>query len=290
MAEDKMMRLSAVAKQINVGLSSIVDHLASVGFKVDLSPNTKLNFEQLSEVAKFYKKPELLLSDAAPIAPTEAQLKPVSVEEDTGIKFFRETKTETKLPEPEVIKEVVVEKPVEKPIEPEVEKPKEVITEVPPEVVPIISNEVESPVEPEKEAEIEVIRAEAKVGGLKVVGKIDLNPKPKPQERPAFKVQEKKEEPKKPEEPKVELPPKPEPKVELPKAPISKEVEEEEPVIELIEAKADALKGLTVLGKIVLPVEPVRSRDNNDKKKKRKRIDKPVGKVAAGKDEDTRGL
>ncbi len=290
MAEDKMMRLSAVAKQINVGLSSIVDHLATVGFKVDLSPNTKLNFEQLSEVAKFYKKPELLVSEAAPIAQAEAAIKSSSIEEDTGIKFFRDPKPEAKAPEPVLEKEIIVEKPIEKPAEIVVEKPVEIIEVQPvPPLPPVVVIVEEKIVEEIKPKEIEVIRAEAKVEGLKVIGKIDLNPKPKPQERPAFKPQEQKVEPKKPEESKVEIKPKVEVKTEAPKVVVPVVIEEKEPEIELIEAKGDTLKGLTVLGKIELPIEPSRSRDNNDKKKKRKRIDKPVGKVA-GKDEDTRGI
>ena len=279
MAEDKMMRLSAVAKQINVGLSSIVDHLATKGFKVDLSPNTKLNFEQLSEVAKFYNKADLLVSEPA-IQNTEAEAsKSNSIEEDTGIKFFREVK------------------PVEKPIIPEVEKvtipeiPKEIVEEKVPEVVVVALPEpAPSPIVPsvpaieivvEKPKEIEVIRAEAKVEGLKVVGKIDLNPKPRVPEKPAFKHPERQFEPRK-EQPRYEEKPKVEVKVEAPKPKIVEPIKpiiDEEPEIELIEAKAGALKGLTVLGKIVLPVEPVRSRDNNDKKKKRKRIDRPNPKT-----------
>lgn len=35
MAEDKMMRLSLVAKQINVGISTIVQYLSAKGHKVD---------------------------------------------------------------------------------------------------------------------------------------------------------------------------------------------------------------------------------------------------------------
>ncbi len=285
MAEDKMMRLSAVAKQINVGLSSIVDHLATKGFKVDLSPNTKLNFEQLSEVAKFYNKADLLISEPA-IVITEAEAsKSNSLEEDTGIKFFRDVK----LPE--------------KPITPEVEQatipeiPKVVIEEKVPEIVvvaipqpdptPIIIPTPAPVVIAEKPAEIEVIRAEAKVEGLKVVGKIDLTPKPRISEKPAFKHPERTFEPRK-EQPRVYEKPKVEVKVETPKPKVIEPIAEVEPEIELIEAKAGALKGLTVLGKIVLPVEPVRSRDNNDKKKKRKRIDRPNPKPGIRENDEAR--
>ena len=36
------MRLSKVAKELNVGIANIVDHLASKGVKVDGRPNTKI--------------------------------------------------------------------------------------------------------------------------------------------------------------------------------------------------------------------------------------------------------
>ena len=36
------MRLSKVAKELNVGIANIVDHLASKGMKVDGRPNTKI--------------------------------------------------------------------------------------------------------------------------------------------------------------------------------------------------------------------------------------------------------
>ncbi|MES2794974.1 MAG: translation initiation factor IF-2 [Bacteroidota bacterium] len=278
MAEDKMMRLSAVAKQINVGLSSIVDHLAAKGFKVDLSPNTKLNFEQLTEVAKFYNKPNLLISEPAVTTVSSEEEKSNSIADDTGIKYFREEKP-VEVPQPIVVAPIVVEKP----------KEVIVIEEKKPEIVPepVVVAPIEKKVEP---AEPELIKAEAKVGGLTVIGKIDLNPKPKVPEKPAFKPIEKPVEAPKPA-PIIQETPKVEPIKEVPK-PIIAEVQETvevEPEIELIEAKADALKGLTVLGKIVLPVEPVRSRDNNDKKKKRKRIDKPVTKEAGKEGNDFRG-
>jgi translation initiation factor IF-2 len=281
MAEDKMMRLSAVAKQINTGLSSIVDYLATKGFKVDLSPNTKLNFEQLTEVAKHFHKPELLVSEPATQVSETDIAKNNAITDDTGIKFFREAKP------------TVIEAPVVEPIVAIEEKPKENTVEIKAEVVipepKIVPEKVEVV---EKPIEIETIRAEAKVEGLKVIGKIDLNPKPKVYEKPIAKPVEKPIEVKKPEpiveQPKVEQKP-----IEVKATPVAPPtpIVEAEPEIELIEAKAGALKGLTVLGKIVLPVEPVRSRDNNDKKKKRKRIDRPNPK-GPGKDsaEDVAGI
>lgn len=35
-------RLSKIAKELNVGISSLVDHLASKGIEIESSPNTKV--------------------------------------------------------------------------------------------------------------------------------------------------------------------------------------------------------------------------------------------------------
>jgi hypothetical protein len=60
MTEDKMMRLSLVAKQIGVGTSTIVQKLSVQGHKVENNPNAKLNFEQLKIVAKEFGASDLL--------------------------------------------------------------------------------------------------------------------------------------------------------------------------------------------------------------------------------------
>ena len=60
MAEDKSMRMSLVAKQINVGVPTIVQHLSAKGYKIDANPNTKLNFEHLGILAKDFSRPDLL--------------------------------------------------------------------------------------------------------------------------------------------------------------------------------------------------------------------------------------
>jgi translation initiation factor IF-2 len=59
MAEDKMMRLSQVARILNVGISTIVDHLSAKGYKVESNPNTKINSDQISYLAKDFKSDDL---------------------------------------------------------------------------------------------------------------------------------------------------------------------------------------------------------------------------------------
>ena len=66
MTEDKLMRLSLVAKQIGVGTSTIVQKLSVHGYKVENNPNAKLNFEQLKIVAKEFGAGSLL-QEYAPI-------------------------------------------------------------------------------------------------------------------------------------------------------------------------------------------------------------------------------
>lgn len=217
------MRLSLVAKQINIGTSTILQFLSAKGHKVDNNPNAKLNFEQLSLLAAEYGANHLLATDEAPKKPVEEIVVPAPVVE--------------KAPEP-----VAVVEPTPEPVK--VEAPK--VAEVPP--------------APEEE----------KPMGLKVLGKIDLDKKgnpvpPKPAPKPEPVVE-------KVPEPVV----KPETVVETPVvAAVEPELETPEDV-QLIEAKGETLKGLTVLGKIELPVD--NGRDGHKHKRKRivKEEKKPV--------------
>ena len=52
MVEEKMMRLSQVARRLNVGLSTITEHLANKGFEVENKPNAKIPIEQFNMLAK----------------------------------------------------------------------------------------------------------------------------------------------------------------------------------------------------------------------------------------------
>ena len=145
------------------------------------------------------------------------------------------------------------------------------------------------PVAKAPEPVVEKITTEApKLEGIKVLGKVDLEkkptptpPAPQPKPTPAPKQEQKKTEPVVPTDVQV---PEPASKVEevQPAKPVPTEVVPEE----LISAKADSLKGLTVLGKIELPVDkskkkggPVASSDERgkDKKRPRKRIDSKPG-------------
>jgi translation initiation factor IF-2 len=264
MAEEKTMRLSLVAKQINVGTSTILQYLSAKGHKIDNNPNAKLNFEQLTLLAKEYHADHIL----------EAGEAPKKVEEVIEVVV----PTPVSIPEP--VAEVVAPKPepIPEPL-PVAEQPKLVEKAV----VIEEAKEIEKTAE-KVEAKVEE-KVEPKQIGLKVLGKIDLDKKGHPI-RP------------KPEPAKVEVkveakqPELPTPVVEKVVEPVVAEVKPVEIVvptvvvpeeIQLIEAKGETLKGLTVLGKIELPVANDRSNNNNNKHK-RKRIIKDEKKPAPSTD------
>jgi translation initiation factor IF-2 len=226
MAEEKTMRLSLVAKQINVGTSTILQFLSAKGHKIDNNPNAKLNFEQLTLLAKEYGANHILESSVEAPKPAPAP-EPVAT---------------APAPEPAKAPEPVVEKPAPAP---------------------------EAPKAPEAPAPVAEAPAEEKQVGLKVLGKIELDKKGNPVAPKAEKAPEPTPAPApapapKPE-PVAEKPaPAPSPKPEP--TPAAEEVVED---VELIEARGETLKGLTVLGKIDLPAAGDRG---NNAKHKRKRI------------------
>ncbi|MBP6386181.1 MAG: translation initiation factor IF-2 [Pseudarcicella sp.] len=162
MAEDKMMRLSLVAKQIGVGTSTILQYLSAEGQKIENSPNAKLNFEQLQLVAKKFQNTTIL--DEKP--QTKIDIKedivatPQKVDDDLPLYFRQnetvEKKTETTItevitPAPKVEeitpKPIVVEKIVE-------EKVEEKIEEVKVEVPVIVEPKIELPQQEKVQVEV----------------------------------------------------------------------------------------------------------------------------------------
>ena len=230
MAEEKTMRLSLVAKQINVGTSTILQFLSAKGHKIDNNPNAKLNFEQLTLLAKEYGANHILESSVEAPKPAPAP-EPVAV---------------APAPAPTPVPEPVVEKPA-----------------------PV----AEVPKAPEAPAPAAEAPAEEKAVGLKVLGKIELDKKGNPVAPKAAKAPESTPAPAAKPEPVAEKPvPAPKP---VEPAPAAEEVVED---IELIEARGETLKGLTVLGKIELPAAG--DRGGNNAKHKRKRIIKEEKKPA----------
>ena len=55
MAEEKMMRLSQVARKLNVGTSTIIDHLSAKGYEIENNPNAKITVDMYAVLSKEYE-------------------------------------------------------------------------------------------------------------------------------------------------------------------------------------------------------------------------------------------
>ncbi|MCF2501282.1 translation initiation factor IF-2 [Dyadobacter chenhuakuii] len=296
MAEDKMMRLSQVARILNVGITTIVDHLSAKGYKVESNPNTKINSDQIEFLAKDFKSDDLRSSLSFKPAQTET---PVETREEKvksdvdGILYFRNSasKTEEKpvveeaesnapsafenrLPGIKVVGKIDLDAKRSAPApaaqEPKTEAPKEVVAEKPAAPAPVAV--VEPKPEPKSEPVAEV-KQEAEPVQPKAVEtpKEPVKEEPKaeqPQETKAAEEQKPAPAPAPEEKPQAEAV-QPAPVAETPKAPETAPVPSEpvaapaEEAVEsnLIEAKGEQLRGLRVIGKIELPSDKIKKKD-----------------------------
>lgn len=301
-----MMRLSQVARILNVGIATIVDHLSAKGFEVKASPNTKIDSEQIEFLAKDFNAAELLEKPAPTKATEQATAEPAKKEENVKsdfdeILYFRST------PAPKPTEVPAASPPTEAPKEPLVEHKLPGIKVVgkldlsasKPSIVPIVPVE-DTPVTSENKEEEAVPVVEEKVVAAPVVEEVVValpaEPTPISEPTPPAATEEIVEKEVQEEVPTVAVTPETsqpeavqeEEKVE-PEIPSSIEailpvevavqpLPAEPAEMELIEAKGEQLRGLKVVGKIELPVERGRKKeasptaaDTEDKKRKRKR-------------------
>ncbi len=264
MADIKLPRLLAAAKEFNIGQDTLIDFLVDKGFsKDDLKPTSKLSEEMYRALQQGFSsdKAAKAKSDQLELPKgSTGEAKKKKDEEEILVKKEEKpaAKTKKEEPKPEEVKPVVAE-PVAEKVKP---------------VVEVVEEKKEEPVKAET-PEIE---------GPKVVTKIDLSTidsstRPKKTAKP--KKEEKKEEPVTEEEKPKAKKPKKDKEEEVKPVEMAEEkkeevvvvppVQEEEapPVIENIEV--EKLTGPKILGKIVLPVHSD-TRPVKDEKKKRKRI------------------
>ena len=270
----KSIRLGKAAGELNVGISTLTEFLASKGVKIDSNPNTKLESDHY----------QLLQNEFAADQTIKEQSKMTSVKrekrETISIRDTRQTETPSFSDEDE-LDESAIEKI--KNATPEITKPETEKTSVE-EVIEKAEEQKEQPKEEEKSKAVKIGEGDVQV---QVVGKIDLDklntktrPDKKKYEKPKKQEQKSnKPENKKPQAPKV-TPKKVEKVEEKPKEETSKTPEPPKE-IETIRAERKVLSGPTVLGKIELPVDKVKSNSGNnrpgqgnDSRKKRKRIKK----------------
>ena len=280
MAEsNKPVRLSKAAREFNLGMTTVVEFLASKGIEVEAKPNTKLDPETYALVKSNFQGDKETKQKAQASAATIQERESITL---ASAKKRAVAKQEEEEPEIDLSQ---FKKSEAAPV----------VKRTKPAEAPAESEPAEAPAVPAEEAPVAEAPAaeEAKAGkeeapatdGPKVVGKVDLEAlKPK---KTARKTAPKKDEA--PAETKEEAPvaPKAEEKAEEPaKAPAAKA----EP--EVVRAKVEKLSGPTVVGKIELPVEKKRtsSKPGEDGKRKRVRVKKvDVSKAGGAGARDARG-
>ncbi|MDX5418143.1 MAG: translation initiation factor IF-2 [Hymenobacteraceae bacterium] len=320
MAEDKIRRLKQVATTLNIGTATIVDYLSAKGFDVENKPTTKITAEQFSMLAKEFassmqdkieaeelnigKKPQS--NQVVESEPHHEVKKPAEPEQEILIKSVHQPKTETPEAKPKTEEPKVPEQPAAAPVEaklpgikvlgkieldskgrpipksaPKPEEPKAPAAEQPAAAAPA----PKAPEQPAAPAPVEKPAAEQKPVEAEKAPAAPKVETPKP-ETP--KAEEKPKQPATPPAPaaeqktiETEKAPAQAAAPQAPEKPVTTPAEKGSEPIETITAKADQLKGLTVLGKIELPdstrrkgTKPVASSDDRKagKKKKRKRI------------------
>ena len=253
---NKPVRLSKAAREFNLGMTTVVEFLASKGIEVEAKPNTKLDPETYALVKSNFQ------GDKETKA--KAQASASSIQERESITLASAKKRVVKKQEEE---------------EPEIDLSQFKKSEAAP-VVKRTQTASEAPKEEVKEEPAKAPAAEAKEAasandGPKVVGKVDLEALKPKKKAPA------KADPEPAEAPASEA------KEEAPKAAANPAEQE------LVRAKAEKLSGPTVVGKIELPVEKKRgaSGSGEDGKRKRVRVKKVDVAKAGGnaKDARTRG-
>jgi translation initiation factor IF-2 len=314
--EIKATRLSKAAREFNVGISTIVEFLHKKGFNLDPNPNTKLPPEAYILLIKEYstdinakkeseklilkdlhrKKESVSIEDFAEKSDAEESEaeEEIIIKDTTGLKKTVDIKSEIKKPEVKLVGKIDL-KQTSKPKVEKVEAKKEEKEET--QVIQASEKVTEKkktavPEKPEEE-KITVEEKTAPNIDLHIVGKIDLESIAK-ETKPAKKEPKKKVktpvEAKKKSEIKEEEPEEVKTIAEVIEEPVIDEpvgnielIDQEEDLVKLYKPEIKKLSGLTVVGKIDLPVEekkksspyqPVKIDGSNDfrRKKKRKRI------------------
>ena len=262
MAEsNKPVRLSKVAREFNLGMTTVVEFLASKGIEVEANPNSKLDPATYALVKSNFQGDKETKE--------KAQASAATIQERESITLASAKKR-------------AAAKQVED--EPEIDLSQFRKSEAAPVVKRTKPVEAEAPAQTDKEKAKPAAKkaTAAEKEGPKVVGKVDLDA-----------LKPKKASAKKPSESGATESKKVEPEIDKAAESTPKAPEADAPV-EVVRAKAEKLSGPTVVGKIDLPVENKKTsgKAGDDGKRKRVRVKKvDVAKAggAANKDNKTRG-
>ncbi|MCI4648869.1 translation initiation factor IF-2 [Phaeodactylibacter sp.] len=220
-------RLVKIAKELNVGTSTIVEHLTNNGFEIENKPTAKISDEMYTELLKEFQKSIAIKEKADQLVIGN---RPSAEEPEKG---------EHKMPEKSAPKpREEVKKPVAK-VSPPVEKTTPATEKPAAPKPPAAPEKAPSPETKAKPEEEKTEQPAEKKTGLKVLGKIDLDAPNKGKKQPAEPPKEPKAEPPKAEAEKAE---KEEPVAPKPETPAKQEPAEEKPAAkkEVPEPKEEA--------------------------------------------------
>lgn len=309
MTDSKATRLSKIARELNVGITTIVDFLQTKGVSLDSNPNTKITPEQYDMLLLEFssdltikkesekvnlrhlrdKHESVSINDVdEPEAPSDNDSDEVVVKGHNVTTNIFETETERNI-EKKIHLNVLGKIDLEKKKPPVVkEEPKPVVQEQP-KTEPEKKQEPIMVAKPKVEEEIPVEEKTTKEEpSVKVVGKIDLDAMNQ-RTRPAKKSKQEKEQERKARydearQKDVQR------RTENRQAAAANKADDTEArtldtagreEVSVIRAKAEKLSGPTVVGKMELPSETRKPAgdDSSDRKKKRKRIRKDKERV-----------
>ncbi len=247
--KDKVIRLNKVAKELNVGIHTIVEYLAKKGKKIDESPNTKIDsstYELLSKAFLSEKKQK----EASKISQSKVKPTQIVVEAEEIVKKEKEHREEDeKIPNEIVIRDVTlggeIEKAKEEPASQQKNADKEEVVEEKKEVkvkeeAVVVEKEEKVVIDQTTEEAVEEESETTNVGGLNILGKIDLN-SINPKTKPAKKKKDKKD--------KKE-------KVKKEEAPVKPSVKQDKPSKSVAEKPAVEVKQEEVKKEKPAPAEP----------------------------------
>ncbi|MEE0937998.1 MAG: translation initiation factor IF-2 [Bacteroidales bacterium] len=201
-AENKTLRLSKVAKELNVGISTIVEYLSKKGIKIETSPNTKIDndkYEMLLKAFPHDREKKNVSDNIVPERPANA----VVINAEDVVAKQKESDEDYEDTQEIFIKTKTID------FKPEQPKTSKVKTEPKVEESKVEEPEVkEEKIELKKEIEITPIDTDdsgdsSKDSSVKILGKIDLdslNTKTKPDRKTKSQKEKEKAEKKKAEE------------------------------------------------------------------------------------------
>jgi len=313
---NKNIRLSKLAREFNVGITTIVEFLNKKGIEIDSNPNTKVSGEAYDILAKEYSSDVNLKkeSEKVNLKSTREKKEPVFLE-GSEAKVQEETVETPKEEEPKSKVKVVGKidlDTVSKPSKKEEAKVKESKVEekvVKKEETPVSEEKVAAPKAESKEetkqpseasTEEQTVKMESpkkeeakseaqssdKKEEFKVIGKIDLTAMNQ-RTRPAKKTKAEKDVERKEKQKTVTPPSSTEKVVETKKTPKTETAPKTAPTTaakpekkeeEIFKSSTQKLTGPTVIGKIELPVEKKTSQADKDKAKNQRKKRKRIKK------------